>query len=131
MPDDELVEERARRLVGDGCAVVLVSAGARGAYAVSAEPDRLAVAGTALSSVRSTWSSTAEWVPVVEPRLVASTTGAGDAASAGLYGLAQGTGIRRATRLAARFAAAAIEGRRPSAEEAGRWAAELAAAGLD
>ena len=67
-----------------------------------------------------------------EPRLVASTTGAGDAASAGLlYGLAQGTGIRRATRLAARFAAAAIEGRRPSAEEAGRWAAELAAAGLD
>jgi sugar/nucleoside kinase (ribokinase family) len=131
-PDDELVEECARRLVGDGCAVAVVSAGARGAYAVSADPDRLAVAGAALSSVRSTWSSIAEWVPVVEPRLVASTTGAGDAASAGLlYGLAQVTGIRRATRLAARFAAAAIEGRQPSAEEAARWAAELAAAGLD
>jgi sugar/nucleoside kinase (ribokinase family) len=131
-PDDDLVEECARRLVGDGCAVVVVSAGPRGAYAVGADPDRLAAAGAALSSVRSTWSSTAEWVAAAEPRLVASTTGAGDAASAGLlYGLAQGTGIRRATRLAARFAAATIEGRRPSAEEAGRWAAELAAAGLD
>jgi sugar/nucleoside kinase (ribokinase family) len=131
-PDDDLVEECARRLVGDGCAVAVVSAGARGGCAVSADPDRLAGAGAALSSVRSTWSSTAEWVPAAEPKLVASTTGAGDVASAGLlYGLAQGTGIRRATRLAARFAAATIEGRRPSAEEAGRWAAELAAAGLD
>ena len=131
-PDDDLVEECARRLVDDGCAVAVVSAGARGAYAVSAGADRLAAAGTALSSVRSTWSSTAEWVPAAEPRLVVSTTGAGDAASAGLlYGLAQGTGIRRATRLAARFAAATIEGKRPSAEEAGRWAAELAAAGFD
>jgi sugar/nucleoside kinase (ribokinase family) len=131
-PNDDLIEECARRLVHDGCAVAVVSAGARGAYAVSAGADRLAAAGTALSSVRSTWSSTAEWVPAAEPRLVVSTTGAGDAASAGLlYGLAQGTGIRRATRLAARFAAATIEGRRPSAEEASRWAAELAAAGLD
>jgi sugar/nucleoside kinase (ribokinase family) len=131
-PDDDLVEECARRLVDDGCAVAVVSAGARGAYAVSAGADRLAAAGAALSSVRSTWSSTAEWVPAAEPRLVVSTTGAGDAASAGLlFGLAQGAGIRRATRLAAQFAAATIEGKRPSAEEAGRWAAELAAAGLD
>ena len=122
-PDDDLVEECARRLVDDGCAVAVVSAGARGAYVVSAGADRLAAAGTALSSVRSTWSSTAEWVPAAEPRLVVSTTGAGDAASAGLlYGLAQGTGMRRASRLAARFAAATIEGKRPSAEDAGRWA---------
>jgi sugar/nucleoside kinase (ribokinase family) len=131
-PDDDLVEECARRLVEDGCAVAVVSAGARGAYAVSAGADRLAAAGVALSSVRSRWSSTAEWVPATAPRRVLSTTGAGDAATAGLlYGLAHGTGIRRATRLAARFAAANIEGRRPSPEEAGRWAAELAAAGLD
>ena len=87
-PDDDLVEECAHRLVDDGCAVAVVSAGARGAYAVSAGADRLAAAGTALSSVRSTWSSTVEWVPAAEPRLVVSTTGAGDAASAGLlYGL--------------------------------------------
>jgi sugar/nucleoside kinase (ribokinase family) len=131
-PDEDLVEECARRLVDDGCAVAVVSAGARGAYAVSAGTDRLAGAGAALSSVRSTWSSMAEWVPAAEPRVVVSTTGAGDAASAGLlYGLTQGTGMRWATRLAARFAAATIEGKRPSAEEAGRWAAELAAAGLD
>jgi sugar/nucleoside kinase (ribokinase family) len=130
-PDDDLVEDCARRLVGAGCAVAVVSAGARGAYALSAGADRLADAGAALSSVRSTWNSTAEWVPAAEPRLVASTTGAGDAASAGLlYGLVEGTGIGRATRLAARFAAATIEGKRPSTEEASRWAAELAAAGL-
>ena len=91
----------------------MVSAGARGAYAVSAGPDRLAVAGAALSSVRSRWSSTAEWVPAAEPRLVVSTTGAGDTATGLLYGLAQGTGIRRATRLASRFAASAIEGGNP------------------
>jgi sugar/nucleoside kinase (ribokinase family) len=132
VPDDDLVEERARRLLDDGCAVAVVSAGARGAFVVSAGVDRLAAAGAALSSVRSGWSSTAEWVPATAPQVVVSTTGAGDTATAGLlYGLAQGTGIRRATRLASRFAAAAIEGRRPSAEEAGRWAAELAAAGLD
>jgi sugar/nucleoside kinase (ribokinase family) len=131
-PDDDLVEECAHRLVEDGCAVAAVSAGARGAYAVSAVSDRLAVAGAALASVRSTWSSTAEWVPAAAPRRVVSTTGAGDAATAGLlYGLAQGTGIRRATRLAAQFAAANIEGTRPSAEKAARWAAELATAGLD
>ena len=130
-PNDDLVEECAHGLVDDGCAVAVVSAGGRGAYAASAGLDRLAAAGAALASVRSTWSSRAEWVPAAEPRQVVSTTGAGDAASAGLlYGLAQGTGISRATRLAARFAAATLEGRRPSAEAAGRWAAELAAAGL-
>ena len=111
--DDDLVEECARRLIDDGCAVAVVSAGARGAP-VSAGRDRLAAAGAALASVRSTWSSTAEWVPAAEPRLVVSTTGAGDTATAGLlYGLAQGTGIRRATRLASRLAASAIEGRQP------------------
>jgi len=131
-PDDDLVEECAHRLVEDGCAVAVVSAGARGAFAVSAGADRLAAAGAALSFVRSAWSSTADWVPAAAPRRVVSTTGAGDAATAGLlYGLAKGTGIRRATRLAARFAAATIEGKRPSAEEAGRWAVELAAAGFD
>jgi sugar/nucleoside kinase (ribokinase family) len=131
-PDGELVEECAHRLVDDGCAVAVVSAGARGAYAVSADPERLAAAGPALSSVRSKWCSTAEWTPAAAPRHVVNTTGAGDAASAGLlYGLAHGAGIRRATRLAARFAAASIEGQRPSAEEAGRWAAELDTAGLD
>jgi sugar/nucleoside kinase (ribokinase family) len=131
-PDDDLVEECAHRLIEDGCAVAAVSAGVRGAFAVSAGADRLGAAGPALASVRSAWSSTAEWVPAATPRRVVNTTGAGDAATAGLlYGLAQGTGIRRATRLAARFAAASIEGKRPSTEEAGRWAAELAVAGLD
>jgi sugar/nucleoside kinase (ribokinase family) len=131
-PDDDLVEECARRLVDDGCAVAAVSAGARGSYAVSAGSDRLAAAGAALSALRSTWSSTAEWVPSAAPSRVVSTTGAGDAASAGfLYGLVHGTGIRQATRLGARFAAATIGGKRPSAVEAGGWVAELAAAGLD
>jgi sugar/nucleoside kinase (ribokinase family) len=131
-PDDELVTECAQRLLEDGCAVAVVSAGARGAYAASAGEDRLATAGTALSSAGSAWSLTTEWIPPVAPRLVVRTTGAGDAATAGLlYGLAQGTGIRAAARLGARFAAASIEGERPSAENAGRWAAELAAAGWD
>lgn len=131
-PDDDLVEEGARRLMDDGCAVAVVSAGARGAYAISAGDDRLASAGAALSSVRSAWSSTAEWVPAAAPSRVVSTTGAGDAFTAGLlYGLAQGTSIRRAARLAGRFAAASIEGKRPSEEEASRWVAELAAASFD
>lgn len=132
MPDDDLVEECGHRLIEDGCSVAVVSAGARGAYAISAGIDQLATAGTALASVRSRWSSTAEWVPAAAPERIVNTTGAGDAATAGLlYGLARGTGIRRATRLAARFAAAKIEGKRPSTEEADRWAAELTAAGLD
>jgi sugar/nucleoside kinase (ribokinase family) len=130
--DDDLVEECARQLVADGCAVAVVSAGGRGAYAVSAGSNRLAAAGSVLSSVGSAWSSTAEWIPAATPRLVVNTTGAGDAASAGLlYGLAQGTGIRQAIRLGAQFAAATIEGKRPSVVQADRWAAELAAAVLD
>ena len=130
--DDDLVEGCARQLVADGCAVAVVSAGARGAYAVSAGSDRLTAAGAVLSSVGSAWSSTAEWIPAATPRRVVNTTGAGDAASAGLlYGLAQSTGIRQATRLGAQFAAATIEGKRPSAVQADRWAAELAAAGFN
>jgi sugar/nucleoside kinase (ribokinase family) len=49
-PDDDLLEECTRQLVDDGCAVAVVSAGARGAYAISADADRLAAAGAALYS---------------------------------------------------------------------------------
>src|SRR4029434_5880748 len=79
--DDDLVEECARQLVADGCAVAVVSAGARGAYALSAGSDRLAAAGSVLSSVGSAWSSTAEWIPAATPRRVVNTTRAGACAS--------------------------------------------------
>lgn len=124
--DDALVEDCARQLIEDGCAVAAVSAGARGAFVLSAGRERLATAGDVLASVASTWASTAEWVPAEIPRTVISTNGAGDAATAGLlYGLAHGLALRPSARLAARFAAASIAGERPSPEEASAWAAEL------
>jgi sugar/nucleoside kinase (ribokinase family) len=130
--DDGLVEDCARSLIEDGCGVAAVSAGARGVYVVSAGRDRLGSAGAALASVAPAWASVAEWVPAVVPRTLASTTGAGDVASAGLlYGLATGAGLRRAARLGAQFAARSIAGERPSREEARQWSAELSAAGLD
>ena len=123
---DALVEECARQLIEDGCAVATVSAGARGAFVLSAERERLAAGGATLASVASTWASVADWVPAEVPRTMMSTNGAGDAATAGLlYGLAQGAALRPSARMAARFAAASIAGERPSAETARAWASEL------
>ena len=119
------MEECARRLIEDGCAVVAVSAGARGAFVLSAERERLAAGGATLASVASTWASTAEWVPAEVPRTMISTNGAGDAATAGLiYGLVRGMALARRRELAAQFAAASIAGERPSAEQARAWAAD-------
>ena len=124
--DDASVEECARRLIEDGCAVAAVSAGARGSFVLSAERERLVAGGATLASVASTWASVSEWVPAAEPRTMISTNGAGDAATAGLlYALAHGLALRPSARMAARFAAASIAGERPSAEAAQAWATEL------
>ncbi|MFP5282987.1 MAG: carbohydrate kinase family protein [Actinomycetes bacterium] len=128
-PTDDLVEECARRLLDDGCAVAAVSAGARGAFVLTADRERLASAGAALAALAPSWASAAEWVPAAAPARLLSTNGAGDAATAGLlYGLAHGVGVGAAARLAARFAAASIAGERPIAESAAGWAAELTGA---
>jgi sugar/nucleoside kinase (ribokinase family) len=124
--DDTRVETCARDLLDQGCAVAAVSAGARGAFVISADEQRVAAAGTALGAVSADWADVAEWVPAEVPRAMRSTNGAGDAASAGLlYGLAVGVDLRPSARLAARFAAASISGDRLSAEAARQWATEL------
>lgn len=81
----------AQRLVGCGAGVVLLSAGADGMAMATGTRQRLAAGGRAVSSLGDEWREMSAWLPAL-PLRSARTTGAGDAATAGLL-----MGILRAT----------------------------------
>jgi len=93
-----------------GAAVVMVTAGAAGLYLRTGTEARLRTAGWSLRSQAAGWAERELWVPSAVNE-VRSTTGAGDAAAAGLLaGLANGNGPVEAAKLAALTAAARIAG---------------------
>lgn len=101
----------ASDLVRLGAGVVALTAGERGLLLRTAERDRLAAAGRVLSSVADLWADRELWLPAT-PVSVAHTTGAGDAATAGLlYGLLTGMGPEDAAHLARDAAAVKVSGR--------------------
>ena len=113
IPDgpDAIVAE-ARRLVGMGVALAAVSAGASGMALASGSAERFALGGLALARLGGEWFDQALWVPAEALEAPASTTGAGDAASAGLlHGLLEGYGPRAALELAVDTATRRILGR--------------------
>ncbi len=79
--------ERLRTLAGTfidwGAAVVMVTAGASGLVLQTGSRARLEAGGGVLAPVADRWAETTRWVPA-RKLTVRSTTGAGDAASAGL-----------------------------------------------
>ena len=115
-PDDACVERLADLLLEWGAGVVAVSAGARGVFLCTADATRLQAAGRAFPDPRP-WVDVREWIEPYAVTRLATTTGAGDAATAGLLrGLLDGWSPRRSAALAMACAAAVVSGRRPTPE---------------
>jgi len=106
------VRELGLRLLSMGSAVVLLTDGERGMHLFSAGQDRLASAGRSLSGRAAAWADRAlhQQASSGDP---AFTTGAGDAATAGLLlGVLEGAGAEEAAAIAARTAALKVAGNR-------------------
>ncbi|MBT2395373.1 PfkB family carbohydrate kinase [Streptomyces sp. ISL-100] len=102
----------AGRLVTAGAAVVALGAGADGLVLRTASAGRLARGGRVLASLGPSWADRELWVPAL-PVKVVQTTGAGDAATAGLlYGLLNAMSTEDTLLLAARAAALKVGGLR-------------------
>lgn len=112
--DDTTVERMAETLLDWGAGVVAVSAGPRGAFLCTADTDRLRAGGRGLADPEA-WAGVRAWLKPYPVTRVATTTGAGDAVSAGLLcGLLMGLSPWRSGSLAMACAAAVVSGRRPT-----------------
>ncbi len=129
--DDAGVERLAEMLLDWGAGVVAVSAGARGVFLRTADTARLRAAGRALVDPEA-WAGVGEWVEAYPVNRVATTTGAGDAATAGLLsGLLDGWPPQRSGSLAMACAAAVVSGRRPTPDVLATIDPSLAARSTD
>jgi sugar/nucleoside kinase (ribokinase family) len=110
--DAASVERLAGELVEVGYGIVGIMCGERGIYLATGGRERLAAGGEVLARQAEQWADVRGWFPAQQVSTVVSTTGAGDAASAGLLaGIAAGLGPQRTVHLATEVAAARIEGR--------------------
>jgi sugar/nucleoside kinase (ribokinase family) len=102
--------DAARRLVGMGAGVALVTAGPAGLHVAGASQDRLAGAGSLLAGRAAAWAGFEAFAPAHEVR-VCTTLGAGDAATAGLLaGMLAGEEPQACLERAAATAAARVAG---------------------
>lgn len=109
-----LVGRLAERLIEDGAGVVAISAGGHGTLVRTASETRLRAGGRALAAVAAQWADRTLVVPAVTVASPVTTTGAGDASTAGLlYGLLVGCSLDDAARLATATAASVVMGRQP------------------
>lgn len=123
----DLVDRLARRFLDDGVAIVAISAGDRGLYVRTADAARFRESGPALAAV-SGWAGRSLHVPAQKIENPATTTGAGDATSAGLiHALATGLDLDDAARFATACSAAVISGRRPTPDVVAAIAADITA----
>jgi sugar/nucleoside kinase (ribokinase family) len=97
--------ELARHVLGLGAAAVLLTDGARGMYLLTARADRLCHAGRCFAERARDWADRELFLPA-SATCHPVTTGAGDAATAGLlYGVLSAASAEKAASIAARFAA--------------------------
>jgi sugar/nucleoside kinase (ribokinase family) len=114
VPDDAGVERLAEQLLDWGAAVAAVTAGPRGLFLRGAGRARLRAAGRGFVAAQS-WADVRQWVRPYVVEHVATTTGAGDAATAGmLYGILTGMSPLRSGSLAMACSAAVVSGRSPT-----------------
>ena len=110
--DDAGVERLAEKLLDWGAGVVAISAGARGVFLCTADTARLQAAGRAFVDPDA-WVDVRQWMEPYPVTRLATTTGAGDAATAGLlFGLLTGLSPHRSGSLAMACAAALVSGRK-------------------
>ena len=109
----ELADRFADRLLEEGVAIAAISAGQHGLRIRTASKERLLAGGGILAPLADSWadrSLTASPLPVEHP---VTTTGAGDASTAGLlFGLSQGATPEQAIALANACSAAVMSGAR-------------------
>jgi sugar/nucleoside kinase (ribokinase family) len=106
----EEVAAMAGELLALGAAVVLLTAGRSGMLLATGSRSRLEAAGAGLAEQAGAWADRRLWVPSVAVK-VRTTTGAGDAATAGLvHAVLQGLDPEAAAQSAARSAARRIGG---------------------
>jgi sugar/nucleoside kinase (ribokinase family) len=110
----ELTGELAQRCVAYGVAVATISGGADGLLLATAKADRFATGGRVLSRLGPEWSERRLRRAAQGVEIVATTNGAGDAATAGLlYAVIERMGPDDALQLAVETAAVAISGGLP------------------
>ena len=111
--DPDALSGEADRLLGLGAGVVMLTAGPDGLVLRTAPAERLQQRGRVLAALPEGWGGRELWIPPLSsPRT--TTTGAGDAATAGLlYGLLAGLSPEDALMTAAGAAALTLAGRRP------------------
>lgn len=107
---DGEIRTAAARLVEGGAAIVVISAGDRGAYLHTGQPARFTRGGPILAGLPPAWHARSQWIPTTTAAKVVSTNGAGDTLTAGLlYGIGEGWGPVDTGRFATGLAAAKIE----------------------
>jgi sugar/nucleoside kinase (ribokinase family) len=113
----ELVDRLAQQMLGEGVAVVMISAGQHGLRLATASAERLRAGGAVLAPLAETWAERSLTVSPLTVENPVTTTGAGDASTAGLlFGLTQGATPEQSTALAVACSAAVISGARPTPE---------------
>lgn len=111
-PSSSLVSRLADQFIEWGAAVVMLSLGSGGLFLRTAQRERLAAGGAALSELSDVWADVRLEVPAVPVAHAVTTNGAGDAATAGLlYAIAAGIDPHDAGTIAAACSAAVIGGR--------------------
>lgn len=127
----ELVDRLADRMLGDGVAVVAISAGAHGLRLRTGSAERLRAGGGVLAPLAEEWADRSLTVAPLWVEDPVTTNGAGDASTAGLlFALTRGAGPEQATALAAASSAAVISGEHPTPDVISRLTADSPAATL-
>lgn len=111
----ELVDRLATRLIDQGVAIAAISAGEHGLHLRTASAERLAQGGPVLQALGSEWADYSVTVAPLDIGSPVTTTGTGDASTAGLlFGLLRQASPDQAAALAVTCAAAVMSGRRPT-----------------
>ncbi|MDR0849646.1 MAG: carbohydrate kinase family protein [Propionibacteriaceae bacterium] len=114
-PSLELAQELSEELLRRGAAVALVTAGEHGLVLRAGGAERLRRGGRVLAALAGTWAGARVVAPPLQLDGIATSTGAGDAASAGLlYGLAAGLTPADSVALTAAASVVVMSGDRPT-----------------
>jgi len=111
----ELVDRLADRMLDDGVAVVVISAGQHGLRLRTASQERLRNGGAVLAPLADTWADRSLTISPLRVDNPVTTNGAGDASTAGLlYAITQEGTPEQSAALAVACSAAVIRGEKPT-----------------
>lgn len=118
---DEVIKY-AEEFVQMGAGVVCLSDGERGLYFKTAGKERLEKAGRGFAKTAGAWADQARWYEPIKPEEFVGTTGAGDAATAGLlYAISKELGPEAGAKMATAFPAITISGKKTTPENIAKF----------